>query len=744
MLAGRMPLTLIQDGIFKNPAVPMKRVVLGAGFVVLFLVAGAFHVLAWQTGIMPGATLTFIYNVLVLGSFTLLWFFLNDLVDSRRTHPARTYGLALLAGVLFLTVARFASPESSTFGLSDDSDIDILGFDYVTGLPVTLATVLRINFLTLFEAIYAFLLLIWLRELVLYKRTRTSQRNWYVMLALMVGAALTAFMYPPRSEPGVLQNVAMIPAMGLMVVNAFRVSWIVSLSVREKGITIGLSLLLLVMLVAGIAIGEDSLLPGAYTYMRHYSFPLTQFVRMAIFFGILYCTTSLLSMVFHLPTTGEFRRVDALRAKAGEMVSMNAVPRFVSQVFERDKLFESITASAIEAGAAHGAWLALPDLSTGSLRPRIRALQRLDPTRVESEIDVHALYEDLQERRKPILLDHARADRRVSVRSGSEIGSLLVLPLIAREEIFGALFCTREVTYGFEQDDVEALQVYAAQAAMAIDNSRLFEEQIEKERLTRELDIARAVQQRLLPQQLPVISGLGLAASSVSATEVGGDYYDFLPLPDGRMAIIVADVSGKGTSAAFYMAAMQGIFRSLARLTTSPADFMAHANEVLVGALEKQAFVSAVYAVLDPEKEILEVARGGHCPVAMINLDGTARMIRTNGMGLGLTRGEMFKRSLEVETIALMPGDAFVFYTDGVVESRDPEGEEYGYDRLLDALRAHRHEDAADIHRNIVDELNRFVRSENYGDDMTMLVLKWHGLSEVAETPRASEFAHHT
>jgi phosphoserine phosphatase RsbU/P len=723
-----------------SPIAPsVRRVALGAGAALLYVLGMVYHLFAWQAGSMPGTGATALYNVIVLSGYACWFLFLLDVVTHRRLKPARTFGLALMAGVLFIVIARVASPEAGVTSLDDTSTMDLMGFDSTTGVPMTFMTVLRVNLLSLLEATFAFLLLIWLRELVLYKRTRTSQRNWTIMLGLMAAAGLTAFMHPPRTETGLLQDLAMVPAIGFMVANAFRVSWIVSLTVREKAVCIALCLGLLIMLVAGIALGDNSILPGVAAYVRYYSYPLAVFANLAIIFGILYCTTALLSMLFHLPTTEEFRRVDTLRAKAGEVATMNALPQFVSDVFDRARLFENIASSAVEAGAAHGTWLAVADVSTGSLRPRIRAIHGVSEEMVEKDVDYAALYAELFESRAPILLDHARADRRVRSTAGSEIGSMLVLPLIARQEMIGALFCTREVSFGFEQDDVEALQVFAAQAAMSLDNARLFEERIEKERLARELDIAREVQQRLLPQRLPRMAGVELAAASVAAQEVGGDYYDVLRLDEHRVALIVADVAGKGASAAFYMAEMQGIFRSLARMTSSPREFMVHANEVLLGSIDKQAFISAIYAILDTKAETLSIARAGHCPVAMIDLRGEARLLRTRGMGLALAPTDLFDSSLAEEIVELQPGDVFVFYTDGVVESRDASSEEFGYERLLKALAHHRHEEADDLHRHLIADLDGFVGTTSYDDDMTLVVLKWHGIkpeiSDPAERP---------
>jgi phosphoserine phosphatase RsbU/P len=684
-----------------------------------FFVGMAYHVIVWSSRSAPDPFVEALYHGVVLVAFLFLWTLLSHVFKRRPSTPARSFWTVLVSGVLFIGIARLVlsvgSPPVPTL------DTQALGFDLELGIPLTLATVFKMNVLSLLEAGFAFILLLRLRDLVLFKRTRGSQRNWYLMLTFMAVAALFTLGKSPRADIGV-HGIAMIPAVVLMVMNSFRLSWIVYLPFREKMASIGLTLLLLGLLLAGFVLEETGLLPVAGTYIRFYSYPLSTFTLLAVFFGILYCTTAFLSLLFHLPTTGDFQQ------KVGEMAAMHSLTALVSQVFDSEQLVHSIAASPVDAGLAQMSWLAMTDLQSGSLRPRIVATHHIAPSRIPELVDTDAFFEELCSRREPVLLDQAPADHRVSARPGDGLGSLLAVPLLARETVLGALFVTKEVSHGFEKDDIEAIRVFGAQAALALDHARLFEEQIEKERMARELAIAHEVQRKLLPQRIPELPGASIAASNVSATEVGGDYYDFVELEDNRLAVIIADVSGKGTPAAFYMAEMQGIFQAVSRLTPSPADFLSNANVALSRALEKHVFVSVIYGVLDARKEEFVLARAGHCPAALINLNGDARLLRTQGLGLGLDRGDLFRRSIVEERIRLQPGDVCVLYTDGVIETRNARGEEYGYDRLLTSLREHRHEDAGDLHDALLGDLQQFTGHQAYDDDMTLVVIKWHGI----------------
>ena len=694
-----------------------RRALLLAVFMVCYVLSASYHVVAWQQGRPGGLVWTLLYSLDVIVCYSALWLLLSDIFKQRRSSPNRIFWSLLLLGLFLIGLGRLVSAVGGSVDLGIATGT-IAGFDLETGVPLVLTAVVKMNVLGPLETAFAFVLLLRFRNLAQFKRTRRSLRNWYAMLGLMTAVSLLTLMKPAGEDLGWL-NLALIPVVGLMVVNAFRVSWIVYLSFWEKLALIGLSLLLLVLLSAGLALGYGG---QSGSYLQHYSYPLSLFSTLAIVFGILYSVTAFLSLLFHLPTTGDFQR------KAGEMAAMHSLTNLVGQVFDAQKLAATIAASPVEAGAGGAAWLALADPQSGSLRPRVVATHGITLEQVSETVDTAALYADVSGRGEHLLLDEAPADHRVEARHNGNVGSLLVTPLMARDEVLGALFVAHEVPHGFEKDDVEAIEVFAAQAALALDNARLFEERIERERLTRELDIARDVQRRLLPQKLPHLDGVSLAAASVAAQEVGGDYYDFVTLADDRIAFIVGDVSGKGTSAAFYMAELQGIFQSTSRLAPSPADFLTHANAALASSLEKNVFISVIYGVLDLKREELVLARAGHCPAATINLGGKARFLRSKGIGLGLDRGSLFRTTLDEERIRLQPGDVFVLYTDGVVESRSAAGEEYGYDRLLDALCEHRHEDADALHHALLDDLHAFIGHETYDDDMTLVVLKWHGL----------------
>jgi serine phosphatase RsbU (regulator of sigma subunit) len=289
----------------------------------------------------------------------------------------------------------------------------------------------------------------------------------------------------------------------------------------------------------------------------------------------------------------------------------------------------------------------------------------------------------------------------------------------------GILYVTKDTEYGFFKDDVDVISAFADHATIAIENSRLINKSIERERLLREMLLAQEMQRKLLPQVLPQFDALELHAVSTPAFEVGGDYYDVLQLNDRLLGVVVGDVSGKGVSAAFYMSEVKGIFQALGRLYPSPRDFMIKANEALASSIDKHSFISLIYAVVDVTSGTLTLSRAGHCPMLHVS-NGVASYIRPSGMGLGLSKDSTFADSIEECSITLCPGDVCVFYTDGVTEARRGD-DEFGYERLRDAVLDSGSKSAMALKEDILGTVRSHVDQQAYDDDLTLVVLKWHG-----------------
>jgi serine phosphatase RsbU (regulator of sigma subunit) len=247
----------------------------------------------------------------------------------------------------------------------------------------------------------------------------------------------------------------------------------------------------------------------------------------------------------------------------------------------------------------------------------------------------------------------------------------------------------------------------------------------ERERLRHELSIARQVQMSFLPRANPEVSTLDIASRCAPALEVGGDYYDFLELPGGRLAVVVGDVSGKGTQAAFFMTLTKGFLRALAQSANSPGSMLKSVNRLFYENVDRGVFISLICGVFDTNRSTLTIARAGHNPVILKKTGGKdSQILNPMGLALGLDAGDVFERSIKEVTVRYEPGDVFVFYTDGVSEAMNRSSEEFGEDRLSQAVESHASKRAAGILDGVLADVQTFVGKAQQHDDVTMVVVK--------------------
>jgi len=253
----------------------------------------------------------------------------------------------------------------------------------------------------------------------------------------------------------------------------------------------------------------------------------------------------------------------------------------------------------------------------------------------------------------------------------------------------------------------------------------LLRQSAEKERLEEELRIARRIQMSLLPKDVVSIPGLSIAALCLPAAEVGGDYYDFIPIGDKRLALLIADVSGKGTSAALYMAELKGLVLALAQIYDSPRTLLIEANRILADHLDSKSFVTMAYAVIDTCKRSMTYARAGHNPILQLSANGGGtRLLAPEGLGLALDRSGRFEKLLAEETVPLHQNDIFLFFTDGLSEAMNSRQDLFGESRLREVLERHRDLSVEALREKIIDEISAFAEGEHQHDDMTMVLVK--------------------
>ena len=274
----------------------------------------------------------------------------------------------------------------------------------------------------------------------------------------------------------------------------------------------------------------------------------------------------------------------------------------------------------------------------------------------------------------------------------------------------------------------------------------LLAEMAEKKRLAEELRIARDIQMSLLPQGPIGIPGLAMTANCTPAREVGGDYYDVLPIDDHRIGVLIADVSGKGTSAALYMAELKGLMLSLTQIHMSPRALMIAANRIIAANLDSRSFITMTYAIFDLEARTMTYARAGHTPLIHLPAHGArrqARLLTTGGMvlGLKLDNGEKFAELLEEVTLPLETGDLFVLFTDGITEAMNAAEDLFGEDRLGALIEEHADLPFEELRERIIREVRAFAGEPGPHDDMTLILLRVDPMASATAARSAVEIA---
>jgi serine phosphatase RsbU (regulator of sigma subunit) len=305
----------------------------------------------------------------------------------------------------------------------------------------------------------------------------------------------------------------------------------------------------------------------------------------------------------------------------------------------------------------------------------------------------------------------------------------LIVPLVFQNEVTGLISLGEKKSGKFyNREDINFLHTLARQGAVAIENARLFQENIEKSRMEEELKIAHNLQTSMLPDKAPTIEGFSIVARSIPAREVGGDFYDFIEITDDgakRLGIVVGDVSGKAVSGALVMAASRSIFRVLTESNESVEEVMNRANARLHRDVKKGMFVALLYAVLDPKEKTLTLSNAGQIqPILCSPAKPKPQYVDTEGDRFPL--GIVIDCYYQETRVSLKQGDILVFSTDGIVEAVNEKGELFGFERFLASIEEGRGLNADELLEKIIKDVMLYAGKVEQHDDLTAVVVKVH------------------
>ena len=423
---------------------------------------------------------------------------------------------------------------------------------------------------------------------------------------------------------------------------------------------------------------------------------------------------------FNKDGAGEIKSSEDLANASARLKTIYAISQDISSILDIDELLTEILERLFgEFDIAHTGFIMLYNNSNQDLETR--ALKR-HPDYSEGEVTVSStIINKVLGEKQAVLSRDAMADERfLEGKSVAAIGirSMICAPLLWRGDSLGVIYLDSFLFDAFRESDLELLHGISGQAALAIGNARLHARLMKRQRFEQDLKMAERIQQSFLPQKLPLAEGFSFCARYEPAFEVGGDFYDFIELPNDRLGLVVGDVSGKGVAAALYMAKMSRDLRYFALSESSPGRVLGWMNKMVLESGQDDIFVTMLYAVLEKQTGRLLIGNAGHMPVVVREPNG--RRVRILDEVAGLPLGVMPGAEYEYEVYDMNRGDSVLLYSDGLVEAMSPEREMFGIQSVQTSmLNARNNPD--ELVEDLLADMEEHVSGAPQFDDTTLI-----------------------
>ncbi|MGB2869185.1 MAG: GAF domain-containing SpoIIE family protein phosphatase [Bacteroidota bacterium] len=410
-----------------------------------------------------------------------------------------------------------------------------------------------------------------------------------------------------------------------------------------------------------------------------------------------------------------------LKRAVEELSILNDLARAIGASLNSEDIMQTIIRKSLRAVSAEQGVITLVEKKSDE--PMKTLVRAMVSSAEQSQFHFHqALMGWMHLNVKPLLVEDPQRDERFrGVRWDESIQCLLCVPLLVKSELKGVLTVyNKKNGQKFTTDDQRLLAIIAAQSAQVIENARLHEEEKAFMKMQEEVRLAAKIQIDLLPQKPPDIEGYQIIGKTLSAQEVGGDYYDFIHMEGQRMAICLGDVTGKGLPASLLMANLQATLRGQTLVATSPGECLNRSNKLLFQSTSPEKFATLFYGILDFKNHTLFYSNAGHDHPILVSTDRTTARLGTGGIMLGAFEDFSFEEA----SVRLKPGDLLVLYSDGISEAMNSKRDQYGDQPLLELVKRHQEYPVGQILEAIMEDVRKHVDNYPQSDDMTLVIVK--------------------
>ena len=548
-------------------------------------------------------------------------------------------------------------------------------------------------------------IVVW-KRLILYQKSKELIHFCRFFQIALAGSLIYDFFGTSIQKP-----IAIIILSGFSIILIFNLKWIAYLNFKQKlkGVLfISLSVVYLYQFRESLYFFSE----------KQLVFDLSDqvFISGTFLFIFLYGIISVLVTLFNLPTSSVFEQ------KLKENINFRKLSQSIINKETQDQTYEMLLESSMGVAFAKNAWI----------ETRNHQQSKIIPINIE-ETEIESIKDSCNSNaiKKIFSFQHpSEINTNINKFSGSlkhkNHRSILVFPIHVQDIQTGYLALLNDIRDAFNTEMINIIITFINQTNISLENITLLKKSLETERYKEQLKIAKTVQKSLLPLESFKNEHISMSAYYKSASEVGGDYYDMIQHAKTKFSMIIGDVSGKGTSAAFQMAQMKGIFHSLATQDISPKEFNKKANKVLSNCLSKGSFITTIFFNIDTSKQTIAFSRAGHCvPLFYSQLEKKVKNLTSDGMGLGILRNQLYNNYVYNNNITYDKEDILLIYTDGITEAKNKMGIQFDEERLKKSLNRHAHLSAVEIREEIINDLSYFIKETEINDDYTLVVIKF-------------------